>query len=652
MKKVLVIQLFLLVVLVTQAQRSVPNLIISEICMGVDPRYSYAEISNIGSDTADLSEVYISVSTNAGADFHRSSQVNTTWRLDDPSFRKRVPGNKLAPGQTALIVNNLVTENDIGNPVQLVPPFYWAHADIITLEVMELNGTSPLRFFGGDDALFLVWDKNGDGQFNWEQGVDQILDLVGNSADYGGIREVYDIAGVTDATLDNVIIRKAEVESGNAADFTSTRGSNPEDSEWIVMPWDPKTSSLFLPSAGHHISFRELQNYQPDTIRYGDILMRSLRVHPKDIMDTHNTLATAKEFHVDKIMWIYENNARYNEQVRNEGILIGTAMSHNAFEKWYNNSTIDERDAFVEEYTIVDLNGAQVLPAHMESFTDGFVRHFEPDQSDPEWLAYYTEYVYYLYQLGIDGLHRDDPAINSGAPRIGGTFTAPAIEYFRNYLQQNYNTQELTNLGVDNIETFNVKDHFLDLGAPVGDTFWRWRGSPLMPVYLEAMRQADREFFLQLKSVVENRTGIKVPWSLNGSGPLRPHEEAFDYRIGEFQFHHNQPQTMMIMSEYVRKAGIKQAYVGIVDRNYETKPGHVAATRKHIATAYATGTIPLVPWDMYMHDAPRYFGTYSEYGDLYKFVSDNRNLLDDYEAVSASGIDMQAGLYSWFPISG
>ena len=59
--------------------------------------------------------------------------------------------------------------------------------------------------------------------------------------------------------------------------------------------------------------------------------------------------------------------------------------------------------------------------------------------------------------------------------------------------------------------------------------------------------------------------------------------------------------------------------------------------------------IPLVPWCMYMHQAPRYYGSIEDFGDLYHFVSEHRDLFDRHELASVSGVDTSARLYSWQP---
>jgi hypothetical protein len=385
-------------------------------------------------------------------------------------------------------------------------------------------------------------------------------------------------------------------------------------------------------------------------VRLGDIMMRSLRVWPRNETDERDTLATAQSFKVDRIVWIYENESEFNDRVREKGMGIGTTMQQNAREFWINDLPRSEILDLVARFTIRSVTGEQVIRHHRTRFgPDHMVTHFEPDQTNPEWLDYYADYIYSLYQQGIDTLHRDDPAASFTAPRSGGNFTDSAIRYFQQYLESNFSASELREMGIANVREFDVAKHFRDLGAPSDGSLWQWRGSPLMAVYFNAMQEADRRFFLDLKERVETRIGKQIPWSLNATGPIDAYEEAFEFRIGEYQSHHNQPQTLLLMGEYARQRGKMQAWISMVDRNYMDLPSFTSDLRKHIATAYAIGTIPLVPWCMYMHDAPRYYGTVENYGDLFHFVSAHRDLFDEHEMLATSGVDTFARLYSWRP---
>jgi len=386
-------------------------------------------------------------------------------------------------------------------------------------------------------------------------------------------------------------------------------------------------------------------------VEHGDVLMRSLGVWPKDGNDSRDTLATAKAFKVNRILWIYENTPEFNARVRAAGIGLGTTMSPNGRETWLGIRSKDEIQALVDRFTIRTLDGKQALPEHMQKMgSSAWIDHFQADQTDPEWIRFYADYVAKLYDTGIDTIHRDDAEVCTWALRSGGSFTDSVVAYFQRYLQANFTAAQLATLGVKDAATFDVRKHFRSLGAPADTTLWAWRGSPLMPVFIQAMKQADRDFFLSVRAKVEKRTGRRIPWSHNYSGPKSPAEDAFDFRIGEFQSHHNQPQTLLVFMEQALQAGRPQALISVVDGKWKEHPEQlVIETRKHIATAYATGMIPLVPWCMYMHQAPRYYGSIEDFGDLYHFVSEHRDLFDRHELASVSGVDTSARLYSWQP---
>ena len=180
MKKLLTSLITLVFMGLFVSAQTAPNLIISEAYHALSPRYAYIEISNIGTDTADLSEVYISLLYNNRPYYH-SRQLNPglTIFLNDPSLEKRVPGDKLAPGQACLIINNTFILQTVGENIDTVtatPSFYFDKADIIMPYALE-RATHPMRGWNGDDAWVLLWDASGDGLVDVIEGVDEVLDV-------------------------------------------------------------------------------------------------------------------------------------------------------------------------------------------------------------------------------------------------------------------------------------------------------------------------------------------------------------------------------------------------------------------------------------------------------------------------------------------
>ena len=82
----------------------------------------------------------------------------------------------------------------------------------------------------GDDGYCLV--------FGTADGF-EVLDCVGDWNEDPG--DGWDVAGVSAATKDHTIVRKADVASGNAGNWAASAGTDADDSEWVVLDqntWD------------------------------------------------------------------------------------------------------------------------------------------------------------------------------------------------------------------------------------------------------------------------------------------------------------------------------------------------------------------------------------------------------------------------------
>ncbi|MDD4741376.1 MAG: lamin tail domain-containing protein [Bacteroidales bacterium] len=104
--------------------------------------------------------------------------------------------------------------------------FVIANSQSIPEILAETDLTSALAYFNGDDAVGL--SRNVDG--NW-----QMIDVIGTDGPDPGAG--WDVAGVTNATANHTLIRKADICSPNA-DWASSAGTNAANSEWIVMDAD------------------------------------------------------------------------------------------------------------------------------------------------------------------------------------------------------------------------------------------------------------------------------------------------------------------------------------------------------------------------------------------------------------------------------
>ena len=126
-----------------------------------------------------------------------------------------------------------------------------------------------------DDQIQVYCDQehtylsNGDDGFCLVQGTESsftVLDCIGtwSATDPGN---GWDVAGVTDATKDHTLVRKADVLVGNSGNWSLSAGSNAEDSQWVVFDqntWDYLGSH---PNDFDNISGctdSEAENYNPN----------------------------------------------------------------------------------------------------------------------------------------------------------------------------------------------------------------------------------------------------------------------------------------------------------------------------------------------------------------------------------------------------
>ena len=167
-------------------------------------------------------------------------------------------GTILADGDVYVVANDLADAAII------------AVADSI-IENPYTTGTSYIASFNGDDVRGLFHIVGTD---------TTLIDLFGlyDLVDPGS---GWDVAGVTDATKDHTLIRKADVLIGNA-DWAASAGTDADDSEWIVMPKD------HLRALGSHpdIDFYESNDNLTDAFPVvSGVLYENMAIDPVDDVD-------------------------------------------------------------------------------------------------------------------------------------------------------------------------------------------------------------------------------------------------------------------------------------------------------------------------------------------------------------------------------
>lgn len=104
--------------------------------------------------------------------------------------------------------------------------FVLANSGASAAILAQADTTSGSANWNGDDAVGLA--KNVDGTF-------QLIDAVGQDGDDPGTG--WNVAGITNATLDHTLIRKRSITSPDT-NWTLSAGTNSENSEWTVYAVD------------------------------------------------------------------------------------------------------------------------------------------------------------------------------------------------------------------------------------------------------------------------------------------------------------------------------------------------------------------------------------------------------------------------------
>jgi hypothetical protein len=255
-----------------------------------------------------------------------------------------------------------------------------------------------------------------------------------------------------------------------------------------------------------------------------------------------------------------------------------------------------------------------------------------------------------LVQSGVDSLHVDDWAMNASWVRHGGVCFCEACRTgFREWLLSKCTAEELKKLGITEIKTFNYRDHLKRNGVPDAATYRaQYRTLPLTPQFEDFQVENMRNFFREFRRQLDAWSPKKyIPVSVNGLlYTLRADHtlygvDAVDFLHGES----SQNENYQTLTEYLLAAKSAEA-VGL-SQVISPIPRSTARTRAALATTYALGQPHLVPWDIYMgSDAtgvqPRYFGTRDQYGDLYDFIHDHRDIFDGFESAAEVGVLVNA----------
>lgn len=228
---------------------------------------------------------------------------------------------------------------------------------------------------------------------------------------------------------------------------------------------------------------------------------------------------------------------------------------------------------------------------------------------------------------------------------LGGDFSIHSMNGFRSYMENNYTTQELVALGINNIDNFDYRQFLLNRGFTLQS--YRNRANsidgdiPLYKDFVYFQRQSLNEVMEQLFEYIDTiRPGIQIGATTNVVEPRGYiFSDRLTYLAGEYGHPHDEatsPSTEPLLhykaAEAIDKTLIyfpyPDAFKALYDRNSPRQ------ARAWIAQAYATGSIFTIPGRVWIGGGQTWDTGWENFADIYEFVHNHNELFDDYKAVS------------------
>jgi hypothetical protein len=342
-----------------------------------------------------------------------------------------------------------------------------------------------------------------------------------------------------------------------------------------------------------------------------------------------DSLSAIEAFQATRVEWVYSADRNFIRNVQERAETFGGTLNANV------KTTNDVGVA-------VDFDGKPIVAPWMTSWGAKWVTTTHPETRSAL-FAWGKRYL----DAGANVLHVDDPALQAGTVEWGGDFNEGTLSGFRTYLKNSIAVEQRKALGIEDIDTFNYREYLKTrFGIRSKEQYViRLKTLPSTEIWRRYLQDSVRAYFHEFRGVMNSYAGRPVALSMNALLTSMDSPHLFlagipDYVIVETHVD-SVPRALL------RAATAKALGVGFVP---SLIPQNVPDTRTAIATYYALGANPLVPWDVFMGAdskgaKPRYFGKVEDYGDLFAFVRRYPHLFDDVVAAKPIGVIVSLGDY-------
>ena len=352
----------------------------------------------------------------------------------------------------------------------------------------------------------------------------------------------------------------------------------------------------------------------------------------------------AYAFGANRIEWVYSTDEKFVSLLKEVTPWFGGAVNANA-------SGMPQVTRPSDDAMAKDFDGVSLVPRHMKAWGGAKstpINH--PGRmvttTHPETIKVLKEQAkYYLTEIGASSLQFDDPMLQAySGSYLGGDFNSYTLAGFNRFLVNYPDKDELRSTGIDQMSGDYrefLKSRYGIRGA--ADYERRYKQLPSTSIWLKYLRQTVRAFFQDFRTYLNHLKPGAKPVSLSMNlGILKwPDERESHFFLASLADYAMSETPISSTTELISRAATVRALgIGYAP---SLKPRSLAENRVAIATFYALGGTPIVPWDVYdgndeKGQAKRFFGRAEEYADLYHFPRKHPALFDDQELAPVVGI--------------
>lgn len=365
-------------------------------------------------------------------------------------------------------------------------------------------------------------------------------------------------------------------------------------------------------------------------------LVRGAEVHPpyqgsvpakSDVIFTtrfkrDEALSVARDFGATRIEWVYSLDADYVRQ------LLGVAP-------WFG-GTINANGPLPDDQGFArDFDGNVIVVPWMKGWGGRWIT-----TNSPQTRQVLADQVQRFIDLGARSIQVDDPILQMHPALFqGGDFNPATLGGFERYVTHRPDKEVIAAAGLKGFKgdyrSYLKKVHGV---KDTADYIQRFRSFPSTRIWIDYLRHSVELHYTLLRDKL-HKAGVAL--SMNLTQLTQPDESYRSFFLTRFpdyavvETHIEDYPTLLSQAATMRSLGL-----GFVP---SIQPLELDDNRVALATAFALGAPPMVPWDTYTGNdekgkARRYFGKAAELSDIYRFAREQRELLDGRELDAVVGI--------------